>query len=127
MNIPGVNVYALASQLIGKKAFIYFEFDTTTTDARGLDVTTYKTGVPLTDNIQPVPRRLYQQLGLDLDKYYIMIYTDNPLRVVERGTPGDQLEFNSQRFQLLDNTDWKPQDGWQGVMAVRLNTRVTPA
>jgi len=127
VNIPGVNLYGLASQIIGKQAFIYFEFNTTTTDARGLDVTTYKDGVPFTDNIQPVPRRLYQQLGLDLDKYYIMIITDNPLRVVERGTPGDQIEFNSQRFQLLDNTDWKPQDGWQGVMAVRLNPRVSVA
>ena len=127
MNIPGVNIYALASQIIGKQAFIYFAFDTTNTDDRGIDVTTYSAGVPLTDNIQPVPRKLYQQLGLDLDKYYIMIYTDNPLLVVERDTPGDQIQFNSQRFQLLDNTDWKPQDSWQGIMAVRLNPRVSPA
>ena len=89
-------------------------------------VTTYAVGVPLTDSIQAVPRTLYVALGLDLDRYYITIYTDNPLLVVERDESGDQIEFEGDRYQLLSNTDWSPIDGWQGVLAVRLNATVPP-
>ena len=55
-----------------------------------------------------------------------MIYTDNPLLVVERDESGDQIEFEGARYQLLSNNDWKSIDGWEGVLAVRLNATVPP-
>jgi hypothetical protein len=82
--------------------------------------------VPLSDSIQAIDRNLYEKLGLELSRYYVMIYTDNPLLVVERGTSGDQIEFNGARYDLLSDTDWTPQDGWRGVLAVRLSATVAP-
>ena len=124
--IPGLNLYQMARQLIGGSAYTFFAQNPRTLDGRGLWATTYAAGVPLTDSIQAVSRTLYTALGLDFDRYYIMIYTDNPLLVVERDESGDQIEFNGERYQLLSNNDWKPIDGWEGVLAVRLNATVSP-
>ena len=124
--IPGLNLYQMASQLIGGSAYTYFAQNPRTLDGRGLWTTTYAAGVPLTDSIQAVSRTLYTALGLDFARYYIMVYTDNPLLVVERDGSGDQIEFDGARYQLLSNNDWRPIDGWEGVLAVRLNATVPP-
>ncbi len=124
--IPGMNLYQTATKLIGKSSYIYFEESSRAMDDRGIWVSSYEDGVALTDSIQAVSRNLYEKLGLDLSKYYVMVYTDNPLLVVERGTSGDQIEFNGDRYQLLSETDWSPQDGWRGVLAVRLDATVPP-
>lgn len=124
MSLPGINVYALATRLIGKQDYIYYKQLTRDLDDRGIYISTYAAGVPLKDSIQPVKRILYSQMGLDRDRYYIFIYTESPLLVVERGTSGDQIEFNGARFELQSNTDWIPQDHWEGVLAVRLEQEV---
>lgn len=124
--IPGMNLYQMASRVIEKSAYTFFSASSRTLDDRGLWVTSHASGVSLFDSIQAVSRSLYEKLGLDLSKYYVMIYTDNPLLVVERDTSGDQIEFNGDRYQLQSETDWTPQDGWRGVLAVRLDATVPP-
>jgi len=126
MSVPGSNLYKTATQIISKSNYTLFNDVSRTLDARGIWVTSYGAGIPLRDSIQAIPRSIYAQIGLDFDKYYIMIYTDNPLLVVERGTSGDQIVFNNSRFQLLDNTDWVPMDGWSGVVAVLLQPETSP-
>ncbi len=125
MGIPGMNLYAMARTVIGGSSYTWYAVTGRVNDASGEWITTYAAGIGLVDSIQAIDRSLYEKLGLELSKYYIMIYTDNPLLVVERDSSGDQIEFNGERFQLLSNTDWKPQDGWEGVLAVR-QTPTTP-
>ncbi len=124
--IPGLNLYQLATRLIGKEDYTFFGAPSRTLDDRGIWVTNYAAGVALRDSIQPVKRSLYESLGLELSKYYVMIYTDNPLLVVERDTSGGQIEYAGDRYQLLSEDDWSPQDGWRGVLAIRLSATVTP-
>lgn len=122
----GMNLYATAVQLIGKSDYTYFAAGAITKDPRGFAVPTFAAGVPLRDSIQAVPRSAYKALGLDFDRKYVVIYTDNDLLVTERGTSGDQIEYNGARFQLVSDTDWRPMDGWRGVLAVRQNATVAP-
>lgn len=126
MSLPGMNLYVMATQIIAKQDYTYFAFVSRALDARGVWVVTYAAGIALRDSIQAVSRTLYETLGLDLSRYYVMIYTDNPLIVVDQGTSGDQIEFEGARYQLESETDWRPQDGHSGVLAIRLNTAVTP-
>ena len=124
--VPGLNLYATATRLIGKSSYTYFASTGRALDARGIWVSSFAAGVTLSDSIQAVSRTLYESLGLDLSRYYVMIYTDNPLIVVDQGTSGDQIEFEGERYQLESETDWRPQDGHSGVLAIRLNDTVTP-
>jgi hypothetical protein len=116
----------MATKIIGKNDYILFQYNGRQLDDRGLYVSEFSDPINLKDSIQAVPRNLYAEFGLDWNKYYIQIYTDNPLMVVERENSGDQIEFNGSRYQLLDNNDWNPIDGWQGVLAVRLDDEVSP-
>ncbi len=124
--IPGFNLYQMATRLIARSPFTFFGEASRALDDRGIWVVTYAAGVALLASIQAIDRALYESLGLDLDRYYIKIYSDHPLLVTERGTSGDQIEFQGERYQLLSNTDWSPIDGWEGVLAVRLNATVPP-
>ncbi len=124
--IPGGNLYAMATRLIGKSSYTYFAATGQVTDDRGFRNTTYAAGTSLADSIQPIPRELYESMGLDLDRYYLMVYTDNDLLVLDRGRGADQIEYQSDRYELLSDNDWMPQDGWRGVLAVRLNATVSP-
>lgn len=126
MSFPFGNIYTAAASIVGKQAYTYYAATGRALDDRGLWVTSYAAGVALNDSIQAVERRLYQALGLNLDRYYIMIYTDSALLVVERDTSGDQIDFNGERYQLLSDTDWRPQDGWRGILAIRQLVTGTP-
>ncbi len=126
MVFPGGNLYAMATRLIGKSSYTYFAFVSRVLDDRGVWNSTYAAGTSLADSIQPIPRELYESMGLDLDRYYLMVHTDNDLLVLDRGRGADQIEYQSDRYELLSDNDWMPQDGWRGVLAVRLNATIPP-
>lgn len=125
-NVPGINVYAMARALVAGSTYTYFQNTGTTTNARGLRETTFAAGVDRSDSVQPVPVDLYERLGLDLSKHYIVVYTSNTLNPVGRDGVGDELEFNGNRYQVQSDTDWSPIDGWKGTLAVLLKPSVAP-
>lgn len=126
MPIPGTNLYNQATQLITKQPYTYYQFTGRVSDDRGRQQAAYAAGVDFSDSIQAVARELYVELGLDWQKYYVKIFTNQDIFVVERDISGDQIAFNSDRYQLLASTDWRPQDGWREIIAARLVTETSP-
>lgn len=120
-NVPGSNLLKKAFKVISKDTFIYRQFDSRDTNSIGIDVPAYKPDVTLKGSIQAVPRRLYQQHGLDWKKHYITIYSSDTIEGVNRDTSGDRVIFDGKLFQVLDETDWTPIDGWDGVMCIEVS------
>ena len=120
MIVPGSNLLNKAFKVIAKQSFIYRQFDDRATNSIGIDIPAYKTDVKLKGSIQAVPRRLYQLHGLDWKKNYIMIYSSDKIDGVNRDTSGDIVVFDGNTFQVLDENDWSPIDGWNGVMCVQI-------
>ena len=118
--VPGSNLLKKAFKVINKDSFIYRQFDSRSPNGIGIDVPSYKPDVPLKGSIQAVPRRLYQQHGLDWKKNYITIYSSNTIEGVNRDTSGDRIVFDGKLFQVLDENNWTPIDGWNGVMCVEV-------
>jgi len=112
--------------LVGGSIYTYFQNTGTTTNARGLRVTTFAAGVDRNDSVQPVPVELYEKLGLDLSRRYIVIYTSSTLTPVSRDGGGDEIGFEGNRYQIQSDTDWSPIDGWKGTLAVLLQPSVAP-
>jgi hypothetical protein len=121
--IPGSNILNMAMGVIGRQSFEYNPFLIRKTNEIGQDVAIYDTPQILSGSVQPVPRSLYQQYGLDLDRYYINFYVSKNVMDVARNVSGDQIVFNGNHYQCLSKTDWSPQDGWVAVLAVQ----ITPA
>lgn len=119
--IHGINLYKLATSAIGTQQVQYYQFIDRTTNEVGLDVVNYAEPVTIDGSVQAASWNQLQNLGLDLTKEYITFYTDNNILTIERDTAGDQLAYQGKRYQVIGKpSDWIRQDGWNGVLCVRI-------
>jgi len=116
--IPGSNILNMALTLIAKQLVAYFPFNSRVLNSVGQNVTAYSSPFPLAGSLQAVPRQLYQQFGLDLQKNYVTFYTSSNLLDVNRDVSGDQLIYAGRRYQVESANDWFAQDGWKGVLCI---------
>lgn len=120
MSIPGSNLLNAALTVIAKQSLIYYRATGRTLNDVGQDVTTYAPGVVVLGSFQPVPRTLYAQFGLDLQKDYFTFYVSKDVIDVGRDVSGDQLAYFDERFQCESNNDWYRADGWKGILCVKI-------
>lgn len=118
--IPGQDILRMASQLIYFQPVQYYQFESRSLNVIGQDVTTYLEAVTLWGSWQPVPRKLYLEYGLDLQRDYFTFYTSNNLLDITRDVSGDQLSFKGRRYQVESDNDWYQLDGWKGVLCCDL-------
>lgn len=120
--IPGLNILSEALRLIGSQTVVYYKATNRTKTPAGLFVPQFAAGVAVTQgSLQAVARSKYQILGLELSKKYVTWFVPQVAVVsLERGTSGDQFEYNGERFQAESVTDWSGQDGWLEVLAVKI-------
>ncbi len=121
MYIPGQDLLKMALTMIARQRLTYYKFAGRSTNSVGQYVTTYLNPVVVDGSWQPVPRQLYMQYGLDLQKSYYTFYTSNNVLDLRRDVSADQLAFNGQRYQVQSNNDWYALDGWKGILVVQLD------
>lgn len=124
MPIPGQNLLNMALTVIAKQPISYYQFAGRTQNNIGQDVTIYNPVRKIYGSWQPIPRKLYEQLGLDWNKDYFMLYTSNNTLDVTRDISGDQVAFNGQRYQCESNNEWFGLDGWNGIICVHIGDDV---
>ena len=120
MLIPGGNLLNQAFRLIGRQSFKYYKFKSRTPNTIGQDVTSYHPATLIQGSVQPVPRKLIEEYGLDLQANYLLFYISLDMLDVARGVAGDQIVFNNRTFNCLSETDWFPMDGWTAILAVQV-------
>ncbi len=118
--IPGANILNMALTIIAKQTVQYYAYASRSLNVVGQEVTVYADVVNMVGSWQPVPRKLYMQYGLDLQKDYFTFYTSNDVLDVTRDVSGDQIAFMGKRFQVESNNDWFQLDGWKGVLCCNL-------
>lgn len=116
MTTPGSNLLRQALTVIFPQVINYYPAIGRSINSVGQYVTLYGAGQLIRGSFQAVPRKLYQQYGLDLQKSYYTFYTLNDLIDVERDVSNDQLTYNGLRYQVESDNDWFAQDGWKGVL-----------
>lgn len=125
MRVPGGNVLKAAFKAISQQSFQYYVFDERTPNAIGLDVATYLDPVLKKGSVQPVPRSVFYQLGLDLQKNYYNVYLPREVIDIERNVSGDQILYQGMRLQCLSKTAWFGVDGWDQVLCVEVPCTTT--
>lgn len=71
-------------------------------------------------SVQSVDRRTYKELGLDLSRNYMMLYTSDYMPPTTRNTAPDIIEYAGKRFEVVGDTAWTNQDGWTSVYIVEI-------
>ena len=118
--IPGSNILSAALSIIGAQSFTYHAFVSRSTNAVGYDVPVYAAGVATTGSVQPIPRVLYEQYGLDLQKNYVNFFVSKSVVDITRDVSGDYFVYNNKRFQCQSKTDWFAQDSWVQILCVEI-------
>jgi len=116
------NILAQASRLIPLKPYQYRAFNSNTINDVGIIENTYSHDDTIHANIQPVPRSVYEQFGLDLQRNYYTIFVSENLFDLQREVSGDQVIFDNRTLQLESNTaDWINQYGYNSYLAVQID------
>ena len=118
--IPGSNLLRMAQRIIRPSTVQHYVFVDRTTNEIGMLVSNFDPPVDILGSFQPVPRTLYQAMGLDFRKNYAMFYSTVFLQDVSRDRTGDQLEFGGVRWQIESSNDWHAVDGWNGILCVEV-------
>ncbi len=119
--IPGSNLLQQALSVIRPTTLNVYRYIDRSVNSIGLDVATYATPECIEGSVQALDRGSYSRLGLDYAKRHILIWlTAGDLSDLNRGRAPDQIGFNGRRYEIVDETDWVPIDGWARVIAVEI-------
>jgi hypothetical protein len=121
--VPGSNLLNTAMGVIAKQTVVWHQFIERTVDDYGIDVSKYAAAKTIRGSWQPVPRRLYQTLGLDFNKIYVTFYASKDILDVQRDVAGDQVTFCGMRYQVLQANDWNDVDGWTAVLLIQVGDK----
>lgn len=120
MLVPGSNLLNLAARAINMQAPQVQPFTGRTKNAAGVFAPQYGPAAAVVGSVQPVSRTAYQALGLDLSRYYVVLYTSQRLRVIERDQSGDRVTYGGRQFEAQSDMDWSNQDGWSSYLCVEV-------
>lgn len=115
------NLLKHATSLIPMDTILYSKFTSDTANDVGLDDPAYAAATKIKANIQSVSRQNYIDLGLDLNKKYVTIFTHENMQDVDRDKSGDRFVYNGETYEILSGTEWLNKDGWNYYTAVRID------
>jgi len=118
MNIGGSNLLSIASRVLHFNDVEYYKFIRRDSNAIGLNVPSYEAPVMIKGSMQPVPRTVYEKLGLDLQKQYWRLWAKVDFLDIERNVNGDNIVFKGSRYQCESATNWFSIDGWCEILCV---------
>ena len=111
----------MAITVVGHQQFTYLKYLSRSVNSIGVFVPVYDTPRLLTGQVQPLTRTLYQEYGLDFQKYYLMFYVSKNMLDLTRDVAGDRIKFNGNTYQCVSETDWFPMDGWIAMLAIKID------
>jgi hypothetical protein len=122
MRVPGANLLNIALSAIGSATVTYYKDSGRFTTDTGRDVTTFEAAqVIASGSVQPIPMSRYAYLNLDFTKKYVIWFVSRDALGVERGKSGDQIVWNTKRYQIESATDWHAVDGWNELLCVEID------
>lgn len=121
MTINLLPIAMAATDLLGcNKTFQFLKYKGAAIDPMGRDVPEFEDPVTLTGSIQPVSNKMYEQLGLDLNKNYKVIYSPALMQSIAENLQPDRIVFENRTYEITENKDWYSSNGWTKVIAVEL-------
>ena len=113
------NLFNIASSVIPPEKAQYMQFTGNAVNAIGLCVPSYAEAIEIETSIQPVGDTAYKDLGLDFQKEYYYVYSNQRMHGLNEQAQPDRLHFHGKDFMVQKTCYWNEYDGWGYVLAVR--------
>ena len=110
-----------ATSILGcNQQFEFYQFQGSTLDDLGRDIPQYLEPINLTGSIQAVPNKMYEQLGLDLDKNYITVFCPQLIQSLAQNSQPDRIIWNNRTFEAIETKDWTNLNGYTKALFVEI-------
>lgn len=110
-----------ATSILGcNQQFEFYQFQGSTLDDLGRDIPQYSDPMNLKGSIQAVPNKMYEQLGLDLDKNYITVFCPQLIQSLATNTQPDRIIWNNRTFEAIETKDWTNLNGYTKTLFVEI-------
>ncbi len=110
-----------ATQILGcNKQLEFYKYLGSVLDDMGRDVPAFADPVIITGSVQAVPNRIYEQLGLDLNKNYKTVFSTELLQSIAEGIQPDRLVYDSRTYEIVENKNWYETNGYTKILMVEL-------
>lgn len=110
-----------ATAVLGcNKIFQYYRYQETIVDDMGRDVPQYADPKPITGSVQAVSNKMYEQLGLDLNKNYKIIYSPELIQSIAEKIQPDRIVYDNRTFEVVENKNWYETNGYTKILIVEL-------
>lgn len=86
----------------------------------GKDVPVFEEPITLTGSIQAVSNKMYEQLGLDLDKNYKTVFCSALMQSIAEEIQPDRIIYENRTYELVENKNWYETNGWTKALMVEL-------
>jgi len=116
--VPGSNLLKRALRTIANQQVEWYRASFRTLNAVGQDVPVYASPITVKCSFQPVPWKLYQLLGLDLQKEYYRLYVPSNVIDIARNVSADMIGFQNNMYLCESATEWFGMDGWVEMLLV---------
>lgn len=102
-----------ATSILGcNQQFEFYQFQGSTLDDLGRDIPQYSNPINLKGSIQAVPNKMYEQLGLDLEKNYITVFCPQLIQSLAQNSQPDRIIWNNRTFEAVETKDWTNLNGY---------------
>lgn len=110
-----------ATSILGcNQQFEFYQFQGSTLDDLGRDIPQYSDPMNLKGSIQAVPNKMYEQLGLDLDKNYITVFCPQLIQSLAQNSQPDRIIWNNRTFEAIETKDWTNLNGYTKALFIEI-------
>lgn len=117
MKLP--NLFLMATSVIPPETIQYMHFTGEEVNSIGLSIPTYTQPIKIKASVQPVGDDFYKALGLDFQKEYYYVYSNQRMYGVNEQAQPDRLTFHGYNWTVHKNCHWDEYNGWGYVMVVK--------
>lgn len=119
MSFNVLNPAMAATAILGcNQTFLFYKRLSSVVDDMGRDVPQYDAPLSLTGSIQAVPNKMYEQLGLNLDKNYKTVFCSALIRSIAEEIQPDRIVYNSKTYDVVENKNWYETNGYTKLLIV---------
>lgn len=116
--IPGANLLGMALSVIQPQALQHRAFVSREENSAGDSEAIFAAPASIDGSMQPVERKLYQQLGLNLSKNYSTLYVFGTVQPTARDRDGDLILYAGKTWQCESERDWSACGEYRKILCV---------
>ena len=113
------NLFEMATKVIPPETIQYYHFTGDEINSIGKSVPTYADPIDVKASVQPVGDDFYKALGLDFQKEYYYVYSNQRMYGINEQNQPDCVAFHGHTYMVHKNCHWDEYNGWGYVMVVK--------